>query len=436
MSDPPLRPSAGCFALSSRGVCRLVIAGLLLAVTACDRGGSYTLATHQELTRLPRIGADIAEVLEKQNGWEVTVLSGQEYYFFANVGLIDAGEADFAFTSSDVAVEGQNVRTVLPLYPEILVVLYAESLGNPQTLEELLRGRRVGVGPKELPYSQYFLRIIRDFGIDRRTFTPVYHPIGETGLGTGQMDVLFTFIGTNPLDLGKLIAAGNRFFSFDDPSLEGRGSNVDGYLMHHPNLQSFVIPKNTFGKYPAEPVLTLAVPITIITQSDMSNDVVYNFVAAIFENSSSLFRKNPVLGFLSQNFDNTKLRFPLHEGTLQYLNRDQPKFLERYAEVMALMLSVAIVLVGALTTVRRLLLRRKKDRIDAYYEKVHAFGRRSPSSREEVDEALTQLAELKVQAIQQLHEERLTPDESFSIFVELLHYEVARLERLRDVSNG
>ncbi len=418
-------------------MCWLIIAALLAAVTTgCGRDNSYTLATHREPTRVPQIGADIAEVLREQNGWEVTVLSGTDYHFAGNVGLVDAGKVDFAVSASDVAVEAANVRTVLPIYPEILVVLYAESLGNPQTLEELLRGRKVGVGPKELPYSQYLLKLIRDFGVDPAMFTPVYHPLDQVGLGTGQMDVLFTFIGTNPVDLGKLIAAGNRFFSFDNPSLEGRGSRVDGYLMHHPNLQSFVLPKNTFGQYPSEPVLTVAVPITVITQRDMSDDVVYDFVAAILENSSSLFRKNPVLGYLSPDFAATKLNYPLHEGTQQYLNRDQPTFLERYAEVIALILSVSLLLAGGLGSLGRLMKQRRKDRIDVYYDQLLGFGKQSPGSRAEAEEALAQLAELKTQALHQLQNERLAADESFSIFVELLHREIDRLERLRDAASG
>lgn len=415
----------------------VAVAGLMLAVTAYDhRAGSYTFATHQENTRHPQTGADIAEALEKQNGWKVRVLSGPRYNFIHNVSLVEAGEVDFAMSASDVLVESVSVRTVLPIYPEVLIVLYAESLGDPRTLEDLLRGRKVGVGPEELPLSQHMLNIIREFGIDQSMFTPVYHPLDEVNLGTDQMDVLFTFVGTNSIDLEKLVAAGNRFFSFDDPSLEGRGSRVDGYLMRHPYMRSIILPKNSFGKYPSEPVLTLGIPMTIIARSDMSDDVIYSFVAAVFENSTSLFRKNSILGFLSQDFDVNKLNFPIHEGTLQYLNRDQPTFLERYAEVMALFLSVSILLSGVLAAVRRLVKQRKKDRIDVYYEKVRGFGGRSPGSREEVEEALAELAELKLKALRQLQEESLAADESFSIFVELLHYEVARLERLRDALGG
>lgn len=408
------------------------VTGILLAIILYDRGGNYTFATHHENTRHPLIGAQIAKVIEKQNGWNIKVLSGSQYNFIDNVRLVEAGKVDFAMSAADVAVETVHVRTVLPIYSEILIVLYAESLGSPKTLEELLQGRKVGVGPRELPLSQHILKIIGEFGIDQSTFTPVYHPLDDIRLGSDQMDVMFTFLGTPSVDIEKIVADGNRLFSFDDPNLDGRGSRVDGYLMRHPYMHSRILPKNSFGKQPLQPVLTLEVPMTIITRNDMSDEVIFRFVAAVYENAISLARNNSIFGFLSQNFNVDKFNFPVHEGTAQYLNRDQPTFLERYADVIALIVSCGLFLLGGLGSFRKLMKQRKKDRIDLYYDRVVGISRQSAANLEQVEASLAELAELKFKAVRQLQEESLAADESFSIFVELLHYEVNRLERIRE----
>ena len=40
--------------------------------------------------------------------------------------------------------------------------------------------------------------------------------------------------------------------------------------------------------------------------------------------------------------DRYRLLFPLHKGTLNYLNREKPTFLERYGPSMAFILSVTL----------------------------------------------------------------------------------------------
>lgn len=434
MKRATLRGSGLCLVLSSRGTCWLLAAFLLLTAAGCSRQKNFTLATHQEKTLIARIGDDIADIVEKENGWKITVLSGPEYNFNANVSLVTEGVVDFAACVADLKAESSEVRTILEIYPEVLVVIYDKSLGNPASLEELLRGRRVGVGPRELPYSKYLLELINGFGVSEELFTPVYHPLNQFDFGPGKMDVLFTFMGANSEGLEKLITDNHRIYSFDDPGLHGHVSRVDGYLMKHPNVKSFVLPRNTFGKYPLNPVLTLAVPVTLIARKDMDEDVVYAFSRAVLESYSTLWRKNPVLGYLSQDLDSHKFNYPLHEGTRQYLHRDQPSLLERYAETLGFLLTVILLVVGGVGSIHQLLKKRKKDRIDKYYEKLLAYGKRTPAHRQDAEETLAELAELKNLAIQQLQTERLEANESFSIFINLLHYEMERMKRHRDAA--
>lgn len=121
---------------------------------------------------------------------------------------------------------------------------------------------------------------------------------------------------------------------------------------------------------------------------------------------------------------------------MQYLNRDQPTFLERYAELVALLFSVAVVLLGAAGSVMRMLRRTKKDRIDVYYQKVQDVEQRLLDSEDDVRAAQRELEQLKALAVQQLQEERLQANESFSIFLDLLHHQVARLEKRLGRASG
>ena len=406
----------------------------LLLFSSCGEKNSYILATHQEKTTLAEIGGHFADLLLKRNGWTVEVLAGEEYNSLANLHLITEGRVDFAISSSDLPSDAAvEVRTVLPIYPEILVVLYNPSrapatLRESSTLSELLDGRRVGVGPKDMIHSEVALSLIRDFGVDPSSFTPVYTPLDEMKVIGGEMDVMLTFAGADRKRIEDQIQSGAKLFSLGDVALDRKGSRVDGFLLRNPQFDSFIIPRNTFENYPEEPILTLAVMVVLVTRRDMGEDVVYELVATVLESSNHRARRNPLLGFLSSEFDATRLSFPLHEGTRQYLNRDQPGFLERYAEVMALVFSLVIVVAGVLGSANRLLKRTKKDRIDVYYQAIRKVEEKPLENEEEIRAGIRELRELKARAVRQLQEERLEANESFTIFLDLLHYAVRELE--------
>ena len=407
----------------------LLVIIFFITFTSCQRQDSLKLAAIQSETRFVGICESIANVLKEENQWKISVVSGNEYNVAQNIELVARREVDFAITTSDMPPNQPDVRTVMPLYPEILLVLYNKELGNPVTLQDLLRGRRVGVGPKELPLSRIMLKIIEDFGVSANEFTPVYNPLNQVDVISGEMDVVFTFLGFNPELIEKHINAGARLFSFDDVDFFGKGSTIDGYVLTHPERHSFIIPKTTFGRFPEEPVLTLALVVTMITHRDMPSEKVYEFVETVFNKSSYLFRKNGILGFLSMPFDEAKFNFPLHEGTRQYLNRDQPSFMERYADLFALIFSIVLVLVAASGSINRIFRRRKKDRVDVYYQNVLEVASRPSKTQNEKRDCLEELLSIKTRAIQQLQNEKLLADESFIIFLKLVHHEIRRFER-------
>ena len=413
----------------------VLCAGCILG--ACDRVPVFTLATHQNNTQPAEVGEYLAEVLSQQHGWKLEVLAGKPYNAEANIDLVAEGKVDFGITTNAIQLErALGVRTVLPLYPEIIVVLYNESVGAPKSLEELLSKKRVGVGPKELRHSQLMLDLIRGFGIDLGIFHPVYTPLAEMDVLGDQMDVLFTFAGTDLARIERQLINGAKLFSFDDYTLRGKGSTVDGFLLRHPNFQSFIIPKNTFDRLPETPILTLAAEMLLISSQDADESEVYDLVSTVFDNASYLSQQNPVLGFLSFDFDEAKLSFPLHEGTRQYLNRDQPSFLERYAEVFALVFSVIVVVFGLLSSASRVLKKRKKDRIDVYYEKILHLEQRSFPNEQAIRQALGELSELKIRALRQLQHEKLQADESFTIFLDLVHQTRLDLEKKLEILQG
>ena len=290
----------------------------------------------------------------------------------------------------------------------------------------------MGVGPRELRHSEAILEIFEGFGVSRESFTPVFTPLGEMRLDTGVMDVFATFLGADLSRIRDQIRRGGKIFSLDDYRLDGKGSRVDGFVLRNPDYHSIVIPKNALGAYPQEPVLTLALTVVLVTSKHTPDTLVYDVAETVLENAHTLSRRNPLLGFLSRRMNEMHLNAPLHEGTKQYLNRDQPSFLEKYAEVIALMVTIGVLAVGAAGSANKFWKRRMKDRIDVYYQGVQDVEERVAAGALEAAEAEKELFELRRRAVVQLQQEKLVVDESFSIFLSLVHSSLSRLRPPRE----
>jgi len=133
------------------------------------------------------------------------------------------------------------------------------------------------------------------------------------------------------------------------------------------------------------------------------------------------------------NTDN--LRFPLHDGVKMYLDRAKPSFLQKYAEVMALIITITVLLFGGLTSLSNWQKQRKKDRIDVYYQKVINLDPaiNDAKSSHQLHNIETQLFFIRDEAFDLLIKEKLSADESFNIFLRVLETSISRIHKKIDI---
>jgi hypothetical protein len=107
---------------------------------------------------------------------------------------------------------------------------------------------------------------------------------------------------------------------------------------------------------------------------------------------------------INEGFNKETLLFPLHQGTFSYLLRDQPTFFERYAESLALGLSILAVLYSAVQAVQARLRRNQKERIDVYFLE---FLEIRSNKTVALEERVKKLDELFQRAVIQMTNEKL-----------------------------
>jgi hypothetical protein len=177
------------------------------------------------------------------------------------------------------------------------------------------------------------------------------------------------------------------------------------------------------------PVGSVAVQAVLVTRADLDDTLVRDLTAVLFESRVALMNAHRVAAHLTEQFDPSSLQAPLHEGAEQYLRRDQPPFYVEYAELMSLLLTLGLVVTSATLGVRRWIRQTKKDRIDEYYLAIRDVMARWERGEVPRDSAERELLALRGRAFVELVEERLSADQSFTIFQDYVTTELNKLER-------
>ena len=385
----------------------IILYTVLIALTGCHQSKKIKIATSLKGSRAEKVGFEIAGYLNK-NDWEVEVISGGDYYGSKNIKALQEDLVDFAFVSNDVAFSknSKSIQTVMPVYPDLSYIFYRNNL-EPKNLEDLIENNSILISDDD---ENFYLTLFKYYGLSTEDLEIKKLDFGqsvEEGLqeiNNSKSNVICLFAAIHNPHVKELIENGWEIFSLGDINFSNRGSSVEGFCMNYPRTEPFIIPKNFFGQKPIYPIYTVSLNELIVTRSDMDETLVYDFVKDIYGGKHYLSQYEILCTHIKEDFDRDALNFPLHQGTIDFLERDQPSFFERYAEAFGVIFSILIVLYGGLTSLRKI----RKERIDKYFKRVMEC------------QNTHELEELSNEAVRQLQSEKLTADESFTIFLNLV----------------
>jgi hypothetical protein len=348
------------------------------------------------------------------------------------IELINTKGTDIGIVKNDVEIGSgfSNVRTLLPLFPDVLLILSRND--SSASIQHLFTQRKAAA----ILDKEEEMNVIEKFLKKNGTTTENIGQIDATDTDAitealNEYDLLILFASLNSQSVRSILRSWNgTIYSLDDPSLMGKGSIVDGFCMSYPKAVPFIIPKATYGQWPLKPVLTFAVYDVLICHKDLDPHVAYDMVQNIYDHRQALSEENFEFGMLDDKLESHKFSFPLHEGAIKYMTRDQPTFWERESEVIGLIVTILVLTSGGLTTLFKYLKQRRKDRVDTYYQKVlyvinRAHETRDPAKKKKY---LAELSLIRNNAFEQLIAENLDANEAFTIFVNLLNGAIHELE--------
>lgn len=389
----------------------------IIVFSGCNSSNNLKLGTSLEGAAATRVGQDLADYLN-DHSWNIEIIKGKKLFESNIHDQLINNDLNIAFVLNDQAhkSESSEIRTVLPFYPNISYIFYKNHI-KPTGLQDLITNHYIAISQED---TSFFNSLFHYYGINRDSIS--FNLISEvnsvddyiTAINQRNNEVVCVFASVHNPYVEIMLEKNWDIYSLGDIAFTNRGSSVEGFCMNYPRSEPFIVPRNFFGKKPDFPIYTIALNEIMITHKDADERIIYDLVSAIYSGKHFLSQKNILFNYLTEDFDRDALNFPLHQATINYLRRDAPSFFERYAEAFGLIFSVLVVLIGGITSLKKI----RKERIDKYYKRIMNC------------KDINELEAISNEAVTQLQNEKLTADESFTILLNLVE------KRRNEISNN
>ncbi len=365
--------------------------------------------------------------MEESLGYDIELIIGDGSH--SNIDSLEAGAADITIVENSISYQSKRgINAIVPFYPQVLHIFYQGEV-KANTVEELFYGKKVFIGQPGSATYEFLMELFHILDIDTSKFE-ITQNIFENEVFCGFTDIV------NEEYLAGL--SGYRLFSFDNIEQFGRGSLAEAISLKFPQMKPFIIPQRTYGGLTEEAVVTIATDAVLVTRGDLPEDVIYNITKTIFQHKERFTSISPLIYLdLKEDFERTRLNFPLHNGARIYLDRDEPSIFERYAELIGVVFSILVTLISSGLYLSKWQAQRKKDRVDIFYQDIMDIKNELSSLKKtsEVAQRIKMLKDSQHKAFKMLIDEELRADESFRIYMELSKETIqeltARYKRLK-----
>ncbi|AEC16100.1 TAXI family TRAP transporter solute-binding subunit [Gallibacterium anatis] len=216
-------------------------------------------------------------------------------------------------TSSFEGKKNEKLRAVFSIHPEPFTVMARDDSGI-KSFDDL-KGKRVNVGDPGSGTRATMNVILKAKGWDDSVFK-VASELKPAEMASvmcdNNLDAITYNVG-HPNGALKEAAA-----SCDAHLVSVTGPAIDKLVADNPYYAKAVIPGGLY-KGSDQPVDTFGVYATLVSSTDVSPEVVYDVVKAVFDNFDRFKRLHPAFANLKeQDMIKNALSAPLHEGAVKY----------------------------------------------------------------------------------------------------------------------
>jgi len=241
----------------------------------------------------------------------------------SNINSVSNEELDFAIVQSDIlynATNGYktfinkkqtNIKSVMAIYPE-LFTLVASKRSNIKTIMDI-KNKRINIGSPGSGNEVTSLEMLKILNLKLEDLKPSRLDSIEMpdALKNNKIDAYFYMVG-HPTSNIKY--ASN---SIDVKIIPIEGDLIDKLILKNPYfIKSFI--SGGIYKGNKKNINTFGVKAVLITNNNISDYIVYNFVKAIFENFDEFKTLHPSYKNITKKSLLEGISAPLHNGAKKY----------------------------------------------------------------------------------------------------------------------
>lgn len=330
----------------------------------------------------------------------------------AVIDSMETGSLDMGIVENLVNV-GEGINTVVPIFTNVLHLFHKEHL-DITSIEDMFLDRSVYIGVEGTALYEFMMSFFEYYGLDM-----------------SRLHVQSTSTESDVIAVFSVIMTSEKLLTFDGYKLYSmasteevnhKGSEVDGLVLKFPRMKPFIIPRKTYGSLTDEPVATIATDMMYVVREGMGKTAVLDLTRSIFAHRDKFVHINSSFYFgIIEQFDRSKLSHPLHEGARAFLDRNEPNFLERYAEIGGVIFAILIAITSGVVSLSKWKKRHKKDKVDIFYANLLAIKSQIPlvNSAQLARQKIQEIKDEQHKAFKMLISEKLEANDSFRIYMEL-----------------
>ena len=266
------------------------------------------------------IGGAIAQAVSKGSDIQATAETGNASV--ANANLVAKGEIEIAMVQNDIAfwaLNGKlmfktpmkNLRAIAALYPEHVQLITTKASGIKSIAD--LKGKRVGVGAPGSGVEGDVRAIFQVAGLRYQDMKVDFLDFGATTsrFKDNQIDAGFVVAGFPTASIMDLATTKDiTLVSFDDAFMKK-------LRKEHPFFVPSKVPAGTYRGIDHD-VTTPAVMAILITHDKVSDEVIYKFTKAMFDNIKDIQGAHATAKQITLKTALDGLTVPLHPGAAKF----------------------------------------------------------------------------------------------------------------------
>lgn len=239
-----------------------------------------------------------------------------------NMQTLSAGEAEVAFTQTDIAsyaLDGKmmfpekitNFKAMGTLYPETVQIVTTEKSGIKSV--EDLKGKTVSIGAGGSGTAANAEQILEVHGLtlDDIKKQDLSFDESTTGIQDGHIDAAFVTAGT-PTGAIEGLSATEKVVIV--PITEDKIAELEE---KYPYYAKDTIPVGTYGS--EEEITTVAIKAMLVVRDDLEEDLVYKMTKTLFENTDKIGHSKGKLISAETALEGLK-EMELHPGAKKYFD--------------------------------------------------------------------------------------------------------------------